>query len=271
VDTMPKFLPPILLLALSFQTPSLAFAEEEVPEDLREVRPVRSSVEIAPSGGDIGTLIAEAANPRVPEHIAEARFREIVSRGPAAARELTAVFNDTKRADLEVWVAARALGRVGGQEALQTLMGGLKSKRIMARLGSVSGLGLLGDQQAVSSLEATLYDKAMMVRAAAADALGLLGQPASAAALGAALDVPANFRAGQSLFVRKHIIDAIGALGSTSSLPLLVKSTGDADPTVQLAARNALIKMTGESFGRSAQVTPEETQAWQTWLSSRGR
>ena len=269
--TMPKFLAPLLLLVLSLQTPSLGFAEEEVPEDLREVRPVRSSVEVAPSGADIGALISEAANPRVPEQIAEARFREIVSRGPSAAAELTLVFNDTKRADLEVWVAARALGRVGGQEALQTLLGGLKSQRIMARLGSVSGLGLLGDLRAVSALEVTLSDKAMMVRAAAADALGLLGQPASASALAAALDVPANFRAGQSLFVRKHIVDAIGALGSNSSLALLVKSTGDADPTVQIAARNALIKMTGESFGRSAQVTPEETQAWQAWLSNQGR
>ena len=138
----------------------------------------------------------------------------------------------------------------------------------MSRLGSVSGLGLVGDKRAIPSLESALEDKAMMVRAAAADALGGLRQPASADALGKALNNPANFRGGQSLFVRKHIVDAIGSIGSRSSLELLVSSIEDADPAVQLSARNALTRITGESFGRGSSVTAEETDAWKTWWKS---
>ena len=111
----------------------------------------------------------------------------------------------------------------------------------------------------------------MMVRAAAADALGGLRQPASADALGQALNNPANFRGGQSLFVRKHIVDAIGSIGSRSSLELLVSSIEDADPAVQLSARNALTRITGESFGRGSSVTPEEADAWKTWWKNGAR
>ena len=261
----------ILLVSFTLVLPALASAEEAIPTGLREVRPVPTETLVPSSGAAVSALVAEAANPRVPQNIALARFEEIVSRGPSAVPELTHIYKDPKRADLEVWVAARALGRLGGPQARAGLEAGLKSTRIMSRLGSVSGLGLMRDLQATPALESALYDKAMMVRAAAADALAIFAQPTSATALGKALNISANFRGGQSLFVREHIVDALGAVGSSASIELLVASVADADPGVQLSARNALVKMTGKSFGRSKQVSSAEAEAWQSWWQDEGR
>jgi hypothetical protein len=262
---------PIFLLALCLLLPSFGHTEEDIPSGLKEVRAVPTDSGIAPSGAGVGALVAEAANPGVPQTVAQARFNELVSRGSTAIPELNHIYNDKKRADLEVWVAARALGRIGGPEARSGLEAGLKSSRIMSRLGSVSGLGLMRDLTALPALEGALYDKAMMVRAAAADALGLLRQPSSAGALGKALNISANFRSGKSLFVRKHIVDAIGAVGSSASLDLLVTSTADADPSVQLAARNALVRMTSKSFGRGAKVSAQEAASWADWWQGEGK
>jgi HEAT repeat protein len=267
---MPNLSSLILLVSLSLVLPSIGLAEEDIPAGLKSVRPMPAGSGIAPSGAAVGSLVAEAANPRVPENVAQARFNEIVGRGAPAIPELNYIYKDPKRGDLEVWVAARALGRIGGDEARTGLEAGLKSSRIMSRLGSISGLGLMKDLQATPAIEAALYDKAMMVRAAAADALGLFRQPSSAGALGKSLNISANFRSGQSLFVRKHIVDALGAVGSSASLQLLVTSVGDADPAVQLSARKALVKMTGKSFGHASEVSAEEAASWASWWAESG-
>lgn len=267
---MPTLSSLIFLLSFCLLLPSVGLADEPIPSGLTEVRAVPANATVAPSGASVGTLVAEAANPGVPHTVAQARFDEIIHRGSTAVPELSHIYKDSKRADLEIWVAARAMGRIGGQEARVGLEDGLTSPRIMSRLGAVSGLGLMGDRQALPAIEAALFDKAMMVRAAAADALAKLHQPSSATQLGKALNMAANFRAGKSLFVRKHIIDAIGAVGSSASLDLLITSVADTDLAVQLSARQTLVRMTGKSFGRGTTVTSEEIEAWANWWRSEG-
>lgn len=266
--TLPRFL---MLLSLLVLLPASAAAEEEIPTDLEEVRAAPGHADLPPSGGSVEALIAEAANPAVPEQVARARFNEIVQRGPAVVPELIAIYKDSKRSDLEIWVAARALGRVGGSSARAGLIEGLSSKKIMARLGSVSGLSLMQDVEAVPALEGALQDKAMMVRAAAADALGALRQPRSSAALSKALNLPSNFKSGRSLFVRNHIVDAMGSIGSLASVETLLETLEDSDPSVQVAASRALGNITGLSFGNGTSVTSDEVTSWKNWWDTDGR
>jgi len=268
---MPTLSSLIFLLYFCLLLPSVGLADEAIPSELKEVRAVPTTATVAPSGASVGALVAEAANPGVPQTVAQARFNEIIERGNTAVPELGHIYKDAKRADLEIWVAARAMGRIGGHEARVVLEAGLKSSRIMSRLGAVSGLGLMGDRQALPALEAALFDKAMMVRAAAADALALLRQPSSATQLGKALNLAANFRSGKSLFVRKHIIDAIGAVGNSGSLELLVTSVGDTDPKVQLSARQTLERLTGKSFRHGMTISAQEIESWMGWWQSEGR
>ena len=243
-----------------------ALADEEVPTDLTEVKAVPTNPAVPPSGGSIAQLVAEAGNPAVPQHVARARFRELVVSGPAAVPELGKIYINKKSADLEVWVAARAMGHIAGKQAQATLEKGLQSKRVMTRLGAVSGLELIGDASALPALEKGLFDPALMVRAAAADALGKLGVKSSAVSLNRALNLPENFRGGNSLFVRRHIVDAMALVGSVQSMPTLIDALEDQDTKVQDSARKAVEAIGGRSYRVGSSISPEEIENWKKWL-----
>ncbi|MCO4770365.1 MAG: HEAT repeat domain-containing protein [Deltaproteobacteria bacterium] len=257
----------------------LAVAEEEA--ETEEV-PAHLRVEEAPPALRVEQVtrdpfheqLALAANPQVPQAEAQQVFDELVSRGEMAVPTLARVFNDGRSGDQENWVAARALGRIGTEPARRALHRGLTSQRIITRLGAVSGLNLIASQDSVQDLEKALFDKAMTVRTEAADALGRIGHRKSSIALSKALNLPANFHRGKSHFVRVHIIEAMGSIGSIGGIDALIGVLGESEPELQIAATVALETITGNSFkamGSSADnpPSPAEVAQWRTWWSQR--
>jgi HEAT repeat protein len=268
----------LLALAVSLSGP-VAWAgdeeeTEEIPAHLRvEEAPPALRVE-EPNRDPFHEQLALAANPQVPPAEAQQVFDELVARGAMAVPTLTRVFGDSRSGDQENWVAARALGRIGGEASRRALVSGLRSQRIITRLGAVSGLHLMGTSDSVAELEQALFDKAMTVRAAAADALGDIGNRKSSLALSKALNLPANFHRGKSHFVRLHIIHALGSIGSIGGIEALVSVLGEREPEITIAATVALETITGTSFkemGSSDNTPPSaaEVAQWRTWWSQR--
>jgi len=263
------------MLALSWGT-SVARAQDEPVPDLPVVdeEPIPDLPVVEAPLDPIHQLVGMAANPQIPDEEGQRFFEDIVRRGPLALTSLAQLFRDPESSDREAWVAARALGRIGGEGARRTLVDGLGSPRIICRLGAVSALNILNDKESTEALEGALFDQAMTVRAAAADALATIGMKRSARALSDALDLPANFHQGRSLFVRRHIVVALGKIGSIYGIEVLVKTLRDPEPEIQLAALTALEGTTGMSF-RDASVTPDmppdtdEIAAWDGWWSKR--
>ena len=258
-----------LLAGLALPSKTLA---EEPPSDLRSVQVEPISSELA--GEEmVRAMVARAAHPSLPEAQAQQLFDQLVAMGTSSSPTLRAIYQDSKSSDLEGWVAARALGHLGGDVALETLLGGLGSKQIMDRLGAISALSLMKDPRSVSPLEGALYDKAMMVRASAADALAAIGAIRSAKALSESLNLPANFKGGRSLFVRKHIVDALGDLGSLQAVPTLLQTLGDKDEGIRLASVFALTRITGKTFREpntlNAPVSTAEAASWKQWWGDR--
>jgi len=265
-----------LLLALALLLPLTAAATEEEPPDLEQVQvePVPDLPVVEAKADPVRELVAQAANPNSPEDVAQGRFNEVVSRGEVAVPTLAAIYREPASSELEVWVSARAMGRIGGEGAMATLISGLESRSVIARLGAVAGLTEIKDKAAVEPLEKALFDKAMTVRASAADALGAIGSRKSSKALSEALDIPANFKNGKSLPVRRHIIVALGDIGSIGGLDALVGALDDPEPDLQLLSVRALTKITGMSFrppgtGADAPVSAAEVQSWKNWWSNR--
>lgn len=265
------------LAALLSATPAVAQEEDEqekIPAHLRvEEAPPALRVE-EPTRDPFHEQLALAANPRVPQAEAQQIFDELVSRGAIAVPTLARVFKDSRSGDQENWVAARALGRIGSEPARRALHTGLKSQRIITRLGAVSGLTLIASTDSVPDLERSLFDKAMTVRASSADALARIGNRKSSIALSKALNLPANFHRGKSHFVRLHIIEALGSIGSIGGIDALVGVLGEREENLQVAATVALETITGTSFkaiGSSEQTPPTgaEVAQWRTWWSQR--
>ena len=265
----------LITLTLLVPVPSAA-TTEEAPPDLEQVElePIPEIPVVEAKADPVRELVAQAANPNTAEELAQARFNEVVSRGTVAVPTLAAIYREAASSELEVWVAARAMGRIGGEGSVSTLISGLQSTSVIARLGAVAGLAEMKDKASVEPLEKALFDKAMTVRASAADALGSIGSRRSSGPLSESLNIPANFKNGKSLPVRRHIIVALGDIGSIGGIEALVGALDDPEPDLHLVATRALTQITGMSFrpagtGAAVEVSAAEIQSWKNWWSNR--
>lgn len=263
-----------LFVLLLLSSPALA---EDPPADLPSESPAQEEIPDLPiyeaPRDPVRELITQAGNPSFPEPVAQAHFDRLVAMGKNALPTLALVYRDPSSTDFENWVSARAMGHIGGEGAVNTLMQGLEEKRIIMRLGAVSGLAMLKDDRSVPPLEKALFDQAMTVRAAAADALGGLGSRTSSKALVESLNLPANYHQGQSLFVREHIVLALGNVGSIAGIAALVGVLEDSDPRIAFAATRSLTQITGITYrDRSVGDQPpgeEEVASWKAWWAKR--
>jgi HEAT repeat protein len=82
-----------------------------------------------------------------------------------------------------------------------------------------------------------------------------------------ALEDPSNTYRGQSLWVRRHYVEALGQIGSKNALGGLIRALRDEDPAVRSAALEAVERIAGRSYaeGRSR---PEQVEAWERWWAN---
>ena len=121
------------LLFLLLLLPASALATEEPPADLPTHEPEQEAIPDLPVVqallDPVRELIAQAANPRLPEVVAQKHFDQLVAMGAIALPTAAEVYRDPKATDYEAWVSARALGHLGGDGAVNTLLQGLKIGR----------------------------------------------------------------------------------------------------------------------------------------------
>lgn len=260
---MPRVSHLVLVASLFLLAP--ARLAEEAPPDLPMVQAQEDPVR---------ALLQQIASPTLSEAAAQRLFDELILKGPNVLPSLASAFRDPTEEDTVVWIAARGLGHLGGSGAVHVLVDGLSDPRVMARLGAVSGLTLVRDAAAVEPLERALKDPAVVVRAHAADALAAIGDRRSSKALSAALDLPENFHDGRSLFVRHHIVAALGSIGSIGGVDALIRTLSDPDPDLARLASRGLSGITGMRFretNASAEAPPSdaEVEQWRAWWKDR--
>lgn len=197
-------------------------------------------------------------------------FERMVSIADAAVPRLTVVLRDQNARFDHRWVSARALGKIGGKDATRALRTALaEDKFSMIRLAAITGLMDLGDTGSFDAFVKALNDDAMVVRSAAADALGVLGDAKAVDPLVKALDREDNFYRGRSLWVRRHIVAALGRIESRASVSRLIKALDDVDPTVNREAIASLEKVTKVSFrvpaANDADRVTRTTPKWKSW------
>jgi HEAT repeat protein len=129
--------------------------------------------------------------------------------------------------------AAAALGRLGGDEAVEALIRALSDREAVVRASAVVALGRLGDVKAVGALIRALSDRAPWVRAHTAETLGRLGDVKAVEALIRAL----SDREGR---VRASSAAALGRLGDVKAVEALIRALSDRDDRVRARAAEAL-------------------------------
>ena len=257
-----------LIAALSLGVPSVGLhaQEEAVPADLPVVEVERSEVE---------TLMGVITHPQVTREIAEKAFADLVDLGPAATDELVRIYHDAEETDHRSWVAARALGHVGGAAAIGALLEGLQTGRFIERIGAASALGVVKGDDARLALEEALFDPGMEVRSTAADSLAEIGHQASSLPLSRALGHPENFHRGGSLPIRGHIIVALGRTGGETAIEALISVLDESDQSLRAMSIKGLEEATGAnpygSPGNGSTCTDAEVDAWQAWWATHSK
>ena len=128
--------------------------------------------------------------------------------------------------------AAEALGEIGDPDAVEALVRTLGDEREDVRIAAASALSRIGDRRAVQPLIHLFRDRYHGVRVAAADAVAEFGRGALRE-LEEALNDPLPV-------VRVTAAKAIGLIGATESIPLLITYLGDAAPDVRWSVARAL-------------------------------
>lgn len=144
------------------------------------------------------------------------------SRSPEASSFLLGHLDDN---DPEVRHAViAALEALGDARAVVPLIGRIQEQRAALRRQAAAALGTLGDIRAASALIVALGDGDAGVRAAAARSLGKLKADDAVWSLGALLEAEADPD------VQDAALEALGAMGSPSSVDAILRGFGQARP-----------------------------------------
>lgn len=206
--------------------------------------------------------LATAADTNLPTALRQQAFDRMAQ--PGSVDSLVRLATDKELRPQERWVAVRALAPIPDEEARAAILQLLAAEDAHTRMAALGALGDRGDPSLSGYAAARLSDPALLVRAAAADALGKLKDPATLSDLHEALRDPSNHYRGESLWFRRHLVTAIGAIGTDAAVPALARALDDPDPEVSAAAVKEFEKIAGFSYAEG-RTGDQERAAWKRW------
>lgn len=251
--------------------PAQVLAEEAAPVlEVVKLKPAATGQKLTPVDQEVDQVLARISDKETDEISDKTDFDRLIELEKAAVPRLSAVLKDPNAKYDHRWVSARALGKIGGKDAVATLRKTLDTDKFsMMRLAAIQGLRDSDDAGSFDAFIKALSDDAMVVRSGAADALGDLGDPKAVKPLIDALNREDNFYKGRSLWVRRHIVDALGKIESRSAVATLIQTLDDQDSSVSVAAVTSLERVTKVSFRVPAANQTEwlarTAPKWKSW------
>ena len=220
-------------------------------------------------GGATEDLVL-AASERAAEADRMAAFERLVLLGNTDMAVVSAMSVNDEGDTRHRWVAIRCLGKIKGVRSKELLSQLLNNPEPAIRTAAAAAMGDFGHKDFVEPLNTSLADAAVLVRAAAAKSLGQLGDSRSVAPLSEAVNHHRSYFRGKSIWVRRHFVEALGAVGSKDAFPVLLRTIDDPDEAVAKAVIDALEKVAGFDFakGRTAE---QEKEAWRRYVSQQLR
>lgn len=160
-------------------------------------------------------------------------------------------FDSSQRLDTR-WRAVTALGRVYPKESRPTLEKALRSPEWFMRNAALVVLPYADRSWAVNWARVLVHDPALVVRTAAVQVIRKLRATEAEALLWEKLYSSENFRGGQSLWIRRHILETLKEFNSTPGQnPVQAKAKAaqfravlqDKDTSLHALAKSALQKI----------------------------
>ncbi len=199
----------------------------------------------------------------------EQRIDSLVHEGQQGYRNLVGLmFNESLPMEVR-WRAVTASGRIAGSLAKPELKRAFQSHDWYMRNAALVSMAHIDRATATDWARRLLSDKSLVVRTAAVSTLSEFHDEASAALLWEKLYSKENFRGKQSLFIRRHIVEALARLKPKGSESQFVEVLADNDQTLHPAAIHALEAMTTKQIGKTTDPLNVKRAQWQRWWKDR--
>lgn len=182
--------------------------------------------------------------------------------------DLVDVAFDKNREDSQRWRSLIALSVQDGEQSVQHLSSAVLSNEWFMRDAALLAMGAIDTDLALKwAKKLVISDPSMLVRATAVKIIKQNGSKNDIPVLSKAINNKRNFRHGQSLWIRRHIAEAISYLDQSSYSEML-KLLDDSDAKVTQVALKSLEKITGHKPDYKDQNLEDKISSWKDVLKS---
>lgn len=195
----------------------------------------RSSVEISPQIDNARSLVITALKLPIRN-----RVQALQSQGSDAIAQLKNIVLSRRQPYELRWRAVTVLPMIAGEQSLDFLEQCLKHKSWFIRSAGLVAVKRVNQDKALFWAHKLLNDHALVVRSQAVEVMHHIGDPSSRKFLWDELYQARNFRGGQSLWIRRQIVEALVDLSLYSDEKKLLNLLSDSDQTLHKPAQHAL-------------------------------
>ncbi len=185
--------------------------------------------------------------------------------------DLVDVAFDKERDDSQRWRSLIALSVQDGDQSVQHLSSAVLSDEWFMRDAALLAMGAVDTDLALEwARKLIITDPSMLVRTTAVKIIKQNGSKADIPVLSKAIHNKQNFRHGRSLWIRRHIAEAISYLDKSSYTEML-KLLDDDDTRVNQVALKALEEITGHKPDYKDHALEGKISVWKDILISKAK
>lgn len=193
-------------------------------------------------------------------------LRELRAQGDQAMGQLVDIaFSAEQKTEMR-WRALLRLARLEPVRSRPALERAYGSSTWFMRSAALRAMVGLDPEQARTWAHSSLSDAALVVRTSAVDVLKQVGDQSTVPLLWQSLYDANNYRSGTSLWVRRHIVEALARLArSQQDVSRFISLLDDRDHSLQRAAIVGLEQLTGRRLGREHEPSSFKAVYWKEW------
>lgn len=166
------------------------------------------------------------------------------------------------------WRALTSLGHMNNSKVWEMLESNLKQSEWFVRNASLIALQKGPRKRALNAAEKLMDDPALVVRTAAVQVISQLKGSEKSEILWKKLFSSENYRNGESLWIRKHIAQALSQFAKPGSQSHFRKMLEDSDPEIHEIAIATVERLMGQSLSKEYTSREQVRRAWLSRLGS---